>query len=64
MDNDIIFTIFRGITELGDTLVYLLVIVVAWYIYDKRFAKNLAINLLSSYYFNNIVKDIFHDPQV
>ena len=63
MDNDIIFTIFRGITELGDTLVYLLVIVVAWYIYDKRFAKNLAINLLSSYYFNNIVKDIFQDPR-
>ncbi|TFG03789.1 MAG: phosphatase PAP2 family protein [Promethearchaeota archaeon] len=63
IDNDITFAIFSVITELGDTLAYLLIIVVAWYIYDKRFAKNLAIGLLSSYYLNNILKDIFKDPR-
>ena len=63
IDNEITFAIFSVITELGDTLVYLLIIIVAWYLYDKRFAKNLAISLLGSYYFNNIVKDIFKDPR-
>jgi len=63
IDNDITFAIFTVITELGDTLAYLMIIVVAWYIYDKRFAKNLAIGLLGSFYFNNILKDIFQDPR-
>jgi len=61
--NPVTFAIFSVITELGDTLAYLLTIVVAWYIYDKRFAKNLAIGLLGSFYFNNILKDIFKDPR-
>jgi membrane-associated phospholipid phosphatase len=63
IDNDITYAIFSVITELGDTLAYLMIIVVAWYIYDKRFAKNLAIGLLGSFYFNNFLKDIFQDPR-
>jgi len=62
-DNEITFAVFSVITELGDTLAYLLIIVVAWYIYDKKFAKNLAISLLGSYYINNFLKDFFQDPR-
>lgn len=63
IDNDITYAIFSVITELGDTLAYLMIIVVAWYLYDKKFAKNLALGLLGSFYFNNILKDIFKDPR-
>ena len=61
--NDILYTIFSLITELGDTRVFIFLIVIVWYIYDKRFAKNLAFSLLGSGYVNNLIKDIFQDPR-
>ncbi len=63
IDNDIIFAIFSVIDTKILVLIFLLIIVASWYIYDKRFAKNLAIGILSSYYFGDILKDIFQDPR-
>ena len=62
-DNTIVFTIFSLISELGDTRVYIFLIVIIWYVYDKNFAKNLAYSLLGSYYVNTILKDVFRDPR-
>jgi membrane-associated phospholipid phosphatase len=63
IDNDITFAIFSVIDTKILVLMFLLIIVACWYIYDKRFAKNLAIGILSSYYFCSFLKDIFQDPR-
>ena len=56
-------TIFSAISYLGEPVPLIIVIVVLWYAYDKKFAKNLAMSLLGSYYFSSILKDIFKDPR-
>ena len=56
-------TIFSAISYLGEPLPYIIVIVILWYTYDKKFAKNLAMSLLGSYYFSSILKDVFQDPR-
>ena len=61
--NSTVYTIFSYISELGNTLVYILLIVVVWYAYDKRVGKNLAYSLFGSYLVNSVVKDIFQDPR-
>ena len=61
--NEIVFVIFSLISELGDTQVYIFLIVIVWYVYDKKFAKILALSLLGSYYINTILKDVFGDPR-
>ena len=62
-DNSIIYTIFSLITELGSTRVFIFLIVIVWYVYDKRFAKNLAYSLLGSFYVSETIKDIYRDPR-
>jgi len=62
-DNAIIYTLFSLITELGDTRVYIFLIVIVWYVYDKGFAKNLAYSVLGSYFVNQLIKDTFRDPR-
>jgi len=62
-DNSILYSIFSLITELGDTRVFIFLIVIVWYVYDKRYAKNLAYSLLGSGYVNNLIKDTFQDPR-
>jgi membrane-associated phospholipid phosphatase len=62
-DNTILFFIFSIITELGDTRAYIFLIVIVWYVYDKKFASKLAFSLLGSYYINSVLKDIFTDPR-
>ncbi|MFX1357346.1 MAG: phosphatase PAP2 family protein [Promethearchaeota archaeon] len=62
-DNTTAVTIFTFISELGDTLVYILLIVVVWYVYDKRVGKNLAFTLFGSYLVNSVLKDVFQDPR-
>ncbi len=62
-DNSIMYALFSLITELGDTRVYIFLIVIVWYVYDKQVAKNLAYSVLGSYYINSIIKDIFQDPR-
>ncbi|NHJ23746.1 MAG: phosphatase PAP2 family protein [Candidatus Lokiarchaeota archaeon] len=62
-DSSITYTIFSLISELGDTLIYILLIVVVWYTYDKKLGKNLAFSLFGSYLINSVIKDIFQDPR-
>ncbi|TFG17578.1 MAG: phosphatase PAP2 family protein [Promethearchaeota archaeon] len=62
-DNEITYAIFSVITTKILVLIFLLIIVSSWYIYDKRFAKNLAIGILSSYYIASFLKDFFQDPR-
>ncbi len=61
--NEIMYLIFSLITELGDTRVYIFLIVIVWYVYDKKFAKNMAFSLLGSFFVNLIAKDIARDPR-
>jgi len=61
--NSIMYSIFSLITELGDTRVYIFLIVIVWYVYDKKFAKNMAFSLLGSFFVNLIAKDISRDPR-
>ena len=62
-DNEITYAIFSVITTKILVMIFLLIIVTSWYTYDKRFAKNLALNILGSYYLSGILKDTFQDPR-
>ena len=63
-NNEEIYLIFSIITELGDIMIYIIIITSLWYAYDKKFAKNLAFSLLlGGAYANGILKDIFQDPR-
>lgn len=63
-DNVPIYEIFSIITDLGDIIIYIVIITCLWFAYDKRFAKNLAFSLLlGGSYANGILKDIFQDPR-
>ena len=58
------YNIFSIITNLGDIIIYIIIITSIWYAYDKKFAKNLAFSLLlGGAYANGILKDIFQDPR-
>lgn len=61
--NSAIYGFFKVITELGDDLVYILIGASAFFIYDKKFAKNMMLGLLSSVYLNNVLKDAIKDPR-
>jgi len=55
--------IFQLITELGSDIAFIMIIAILFMVYDKRFAKNLAFNLLLTVYLNNFIKGIFQDPR-
>ncbi|MHA1725856.1 MAG: phosphatase PAP2 family protein [Promethearchaeota archaeon] len=62
--NEQMYAIFSIITNLGDLIVYIIIITVAWYAYDKKVAKNLAFSLLlGGAYANAVLKDIWKDPR-
>ena len=62
-DNTTVYLIFSLITELGSVRVFIFLIVIVWYAYDKKFARNLAFSLLGSYYVSETIKDICRDPR-
>ena len=63
-NNKEMYNIFSIITNLGDIIIYIIIITSIWYAYDKKFAKNLAFSLLlGGAYANGILKDIFQDPR-
>jgi len=62
-NNTIMYAIFSLITELGDTRVFIFLIVIIFYAYDKKFAKNLAFSLFGSFYVSETIKDICRDPR-
>jgi len=53
--------IFRVITYLGEPIVFLIIIVILYLAYNKKFAKNLLLSLLFSSYCNEWIKSIFQD---
>ena len=59
----LIQAIFKGITYLGEAIILIMIVAIFYFIYDKRFAKNLALCLMTSAYVNEFVKDIFQDPR-
>ena len=56
-------SIFKIITYLGEPIVFIVVVAVFYIVYDKKFAKNLAVSLLITVYLNELLKDIFKDPR-
>lgn len=61
--NDVVYYIFTAITYLGDALVYIIIGAALFFIYDKRFAKNLMLVLLGSSFLDSFLKDIYKDPR-
>ena len=58
------YLIFSIITEMGDIMVYIIIITSLWYAYDKKFAKNLSFSLLlGGAYALGMLKDTFQDPR-
>ena len=55
--------IFTAVTYLGEPVVFILLIGIFYIAYNKRFAKNLALNLMVATYMNSILKDTFRDPR-
>ena len=63
-NNREMYLIFSIITDLGDIIIYILIITSLWFAYDKRFAKYLALSLLlGGAYANGVLKDVFQDPR-
>lgn len=63
VNNDVVYYIFAAISYLGDALVYILIGATLFFIYDKRFAKNLMLVLLGSSFLDTFLKDTFKDPR-
>ncbi len=63
VNNDVVYYIFTAITYFGDGLVFIIIGATLFFIYDKRFAKNLMLVLLGSNYFDMFLRDIFQDPR-
>jgi len=56
-------SIFKLITYLGEPIVFIVMVTFFYIIYNKRFAKNLALSLLFTSYLNEFFKNIFIDPR-
>ena len=56
-------SIFKAITYLGEPIVFIVMVAFFFIVYDKSFAKNLALSLLFSTYINEFFKNIFMDPR-
>ena len=56
-------SIFEVITFLGEPIVFIVMVTFFYIIYNKRFAKNLALSLLFTSYLNEFFKNIFIDPR-
>ncbi len=56
-------SIFNAITYLGDPIVFIVMVAFFYIIYNKRFAKNLALSLLFTTYLGEFFKNIFMDPR-
>jgi membrane-associated phospholipid phosphatase len=55
--------IFQLITDLGSDIAFIMIMAILYMVYDKRFAKNLALNLLLANYLNSFIKGVFQDPR-
>ncbi|HDZ19551.1 hypothetical protein LCGC14_1167590 [marine sediment metagenome] len=55
--------IFKGITYLGEPIVFIIITSILYFGYNKKFAKNLVLSLLIATYLNQLFKSIFQDPR-
>ena len=62
-DSSTVRAVFTVITNLGEPIVFIVMIGLFYIGYDKRFAKNLALSLMISSYMNSFLKDVFKDPR-
>ena len=62
-DSSVIRAIFNAITYLGDPVVFIVIVAILYIAYNKKFAKNLTLSLIFSYYLNGIFKEIMQDPR-
>ncbi|MFX1391309.1 MAG: phosphatase PAP2 family protein [Promethearchaeota archaeon] len=56
-------TIFKAFTYLGEPIVFLIIIIILYLAYSKKYAKNLLLSLVFSYSVNEMVKSIFQDSR-
>ncbi len=63
IENNLINTIFNGITQLGDARFFIIVFAVFYFAIDKKFGKNLLYIFLLSAYINTFIKSFFKDPR-
>ncbi|MFX0003956.1 MAG: phosphatase PAP2 family protein [Candidatus Hodarchaeota archaeon] len=56
-------SIFKAISYLGEPIVFLILVVLLYLAYNKKYAKNLLLTLLFSHYINEVLKAIFRDPR-
>ena len=63
VDNSAVQGFFEVITFTGEAIFFIILIAIFYFVYDKKFAKDLASSLLLSVYVNEFVKDIFKDPR-
>jgi len=62
-ESSAIRAIFEAITFTGEAIFFIILIAVFYIVYDKTFAKNLALSLLASAYINETIKGIAQDPR-
>ncbi|MFX1567631.1 MAG: phosphatase PAP2 family protein [Promethearchaeota archaeon] len=62
-DSSTVRAIFKAITYLGEPIIFVVLLAILYIVYDKKYAKNLALCLLFSYYLNGLVKQMFHDTR-
>jgi membrane-associated phospholipid phosphatase len=55
--------IFTVITNLGEPIVFVILVAIFYIVYDKKYAKNLTLSLLLAIYTKDFLKDIFMDPR-
>ncbi|MFX1379099.1 MAG: phosphatase PAP2 family protein [Promethearchaeota archaeon] len=55
--------IFKAISYLGEPIVFLIIVVLLFLAYNKKYAKNLLLVLLFSHYINEVLKSLFQDPR-
>jgi len=55
-DSSTVQAIFSAITYLGDPIVFIVIVAILYFAYNKKFAKNITLSLLFSYYLNGLVK--------
>ncbi|MCK4380240.1 MAG: phosphatase PAP2 family protein [Candidatus Lokiarchaeota archaeon] len=62
-DSSTVQAIFKAITYLGEPVVFIIIAAILYLAYNKKFAKNLALSLLFSYYLNGLFKEIIQDSR-
>jgi len=62
-DSSIVRGIFKAITFTGEAIFFIILIAVFYIAYDKKFAKDLAMCLMTSTYLNEVAKNIGQDPR-